>query len=190
MNKNLLEDYCNKGLSSYEISRRTNKSKTTVRYWLKKFELRTTPNYFWTENELRESVKKTNSIHDCLLHMNKNTSTGSYNSFRRNIAKYNIDISHFNGKKIGRKKIPNFALFLENSTISRSVIKRRLISDNLIIYECFKCKNTGEWNNNKLTLILDHINGIRNDNRLFNLRFVCPNCNSQLETHCVGNKDT
>lgn len=40
----------------------------------------------------------------------------------------------------------------------------------------------------KVVLILDHINGINNDNRLENLRFACPNCNSQLKTHCQGSK--
>lgn len=35
-----------------------------------------------------------------------------------------------------------------------------------------------------MSLILDHINGVYNDNRLENLRIVCPNCNATLETHC------
>lgn len=34
---------------------------------------------------------------------------------------------------------------------------------------------------------MDHINGINTDNRLENLRIVCPNCHSQTETYCVGN---
>ena len=39
-----------------------------------------------------------------------------------------------------------------------------------------------------MILIIDHINGVWNDNRIENLRLVCPNCNSQLETHCGKNK--
>lgn len=35
-----------------------------------------------------------------------------------------------------------------------------------------------------MSLILDHINGVRDDNRLENLRIVCPNCNATLDTHC------
>lgn len=37
-------------------------------------------------------------------------------------------------------------------------------------------------------MILDHINGVSNDHRKENLRMVCPNCNSQLETHCGRNR--
>lgn len=38
-----------------------------------------------------------------------------------------------------------------------------------------------------MSLILDHINGIYNDNRIENLRIVCPNCNATLDTHCGKN---
>jgi hypothetical protein len=36
-----------------------------------------------------------------------------------------------------------------------------------------------------MALILDHINGVPDDNRLENLRIVCPNCAATLETHCA-----
>jgi hypothetical protein len=39
-----------------------------------------------------------------------------------------------------------------------------------------------------LSLILDHINGVNNDNRIENIRIVCPNCNATLDTHCGKNK--
>ena len=35
-----------------------------------------------------------------------------------------------------------------------------------------------------MALILDHINGVPDDNRLENLRIVCPNCAATFETHC------
>lgn len=52
---------------------------------------------------------------------------------------------------------------------------------------CFHTQSL-EWNGKPLPLILDHKNGVNSDNRPKNLRFLCPNCDSQLETRAGGNK--
>lgn len=49
-------------------------------------------------------------------------------------------------------------------------------------YECEICKLKNVWENKPLSLQLDHINGTNSDNRLENLRWLCPNCHSQTET--------
>lgn len=146
---------------------------------------------------LENTVKDSKTINEVLVKLGKNSSSGAYKSFHKYIEKYNIDISHFltqeeifkntfiDGKI---KRYNNDVIFTENSLISRRTIKNRIIKDNLIKYECCFCKNKGNWMGKKITLILDHINGFNNDNRLDNLRFVCPNCNSTLETHCLGHK--
>ena len=97
------------------------------------------------------------------------------------------------GNKLASKKrvewaiqnltIPDEKVFCENATIARHHVKRKIIQRNLIPYECAECKNKGEWMGKPLPLILDHINGKNNDNRLHNLRFVCSNCDSQLPTY-------
>lgn len=77
---------------------------------------------------------------------------------------------------------------VKNSTYGRSHLRRRLIEDNIIPYQCSICKIDAIWNNKPMPLILDHINGINNDHRLENLRFVCSNCDSQLDTYKSKNK--
>jgi 5-methylcytosine-specific restriction endonuclease McrA len=49
-------------------------------------------------------------------------------------------------------------------------------------YFCVRCKNTGEWQGEKLSLEIDHIDGNRNNNVPSNLRFLCPNCHSLTPT--------
>ena len=49
------------------------------------------------------------------------------------------------------------------------------------------CGNNGTWNGKKLVLQLDHINGNNKDQRLMNLRFLCPNCHAQTDTFCGKN---
>jgi hypothetical protein len=49
---------------------------------------------------------------------------------------------------------------------------------------CELCGQDETWNGRRIGLIIDHINGVRNDHRLSNLRIVCPNCAAGLDTHC------
>lgn len=88
------------------------------------------------------------------------------------------------GKRTGpRSKTPLSEVMVENSTYARHALKRRLIDDKVIGYECKICGLGPEWNGKPMPLILDHINGINNDNRKENLRFVCSNCDTQLPTY-------
>jgi hypothetical protein len=151
------------------------------------------------EKEILEKiVKESDTIHSVLTKLGKNTSSGSYKLFHRKIKKYGIDISHFitDRKEITKKlyndgklkKVSNTDMFVVDSQMNRHAVKNRIINENLIKYECCMCSNDGNWNGHKISLILDHKNGVNNDNRLENLRFVCPNCNATLDTHCKGSK--
>lgn len=151
----------------------------------------------YTKESLIEVVSTSKTIREVLLSFNRNDSAASYKQLNKLIKEWDINIKHFLSRSEITKKMFNDGklkklndgdIFVINSSTSRATVKQRLIQCELIKYECYNCGNKGEWLGEKMTLILDHINGVNNDNRLVNLRFVCPNCNSQLKTHCMGSK--
>lgn len=87
-----------------------------------------------------------------------------------------------------KRLIPTEKILVENSTYARHLLKKRILKENLLEYRCDCCGLSDSWNNKKLVLQLDHINGINNDHRLNNLRFVCPNCHSQQDTYAAKNR--
>ena len=84
--------------------------------------------------------------------------------------------------------IPIEEILVKDSTYSRSRLKQRLIEANLLPQRCAICNSPPEWRSHPMVLVLDHVNGDPKDNRLFNLRLLCPNCNSQTRTFCGKNK--
>ncbi len=104
-------------------------------------------------------------------------------------------VSWNTGKKVGRpqhwdKKFPDNEIFVEGSTYPRHSLKERIRRKELIEYRCSICGIEPVWNGKPMPLILDHINGVNNDNRLENLRFVCSNCDTQLSTYKSKNRRT
>lgn len=87
-------------------------------------------------------------------------------------------------------RVPTVALdthLVVNSSYSRTLLKHRLLEEQRLPYHCAICSLAPEWQNQPLVLVLDHINGVSNDNRIENLRFLCPNCNSQQATFAGRN---
>lgn len=96
-----------------------------------------------------------------------------------------ISISHFCAAR--NRELNSKDIFKKDSVNRHSTVKNRILREELIPYQCAICKIGPIWNNAKLTIQLDHINGDSSDNRLENLRFLCPNCHSQTDTYCSRN---
>ena len=89
----------------------------------------------------------------------------------------------------GKILTPNEEVFKEESHYSNEMVKQRIVSQGMLEYRCIKC-GIDKWQGETIVLDLDHINGDNLDNRLENLRFLCPNCHSQTDTYKGRNKNT
>lgn len=88
----------------------------------------------------------------------------------------------------GKTLTPNSKIFTKNSYYSNEMVKQRIVKDNLLDYHCNNC-GIDSWQGETIVLDLDHINGNNRDNRLENLRYLCPNCHSQTDTYKGRNKN-
>jgi len=138
------------------------------------------------KEDLVQIVKDSKNYGEILQHFGLKNIGGNKDTLEGRLKFDNIEFVPVKNKSNSRSyiRIPIEELLVENSNYCRGHLKKRLIEEGLLEYKCSKCNNVGEWLNKKLVLVLDHINGIRDDNRLKNLRFLCPNCNSQEETFC------
>lgn len=137
------------------------------------------------KEELEQLVKTSNSFSEILRKQNKSVSGTAVKILKDKLDNYEIPYLFLNEIDIS-KKIPLHEILVENRPYNSSDLKKRLVKEGLKEDKCELCGCSNKWNGKPLILQLDHINGNHSDNRLENLRIVCPNCHSQTET--FGNK--
>ena len=134
----------------------------------------------YNQEEIQQIVQISTSFKDFArkIGYTNNPSGATIKSLKEKLQSY--DTSHFQKQDQIERNVEN--IFTENSTASQNTLRRWFLKEEYQPYICSICGQLPIWNNKELTLILDHINECNNDNRLENLRWVCPNCNQQLET--------
>lgn len=107
----------------------------------------------------------------------------NHHTARERIHHLGVNTAHFDPKKrTWRQGQPLSQVLVEEGSLGPTHLKRRLLKAGVLIEVCVLCGQGPFWQGIKLMLVLDHINGKRRDNRLENLRLLCPNCNSQQPT--------
>ena len=79
------------------------------------------------------------------------------------------------------KKYDDYILTFRKTEIKDDILRAYLLENNLLQHFCRICHQSPTWNKKPLDLVLDRINNRSNDNRIENLRFICPNCLSQIK---------
>ncbi|MCA2175485.1 hypothetical protein LDL08_04735 [Nonomuraea glycinis] len=141
----------------------------------------------YTQEMLTEAAAGARSVADVLRYLGIRWAGGSHAHISRRLKHFNIDTSHFVGQAHGRgRRSPAVRSYQEILVVrppdairEKAPVLRRALCEAGVSYACSGCSIDGTWQGKALTLHVDHINGGWLDNRMVNLRFLCPNCHSQ-----------
>lgn len=144
----------------------------------------------WTEKQLRDAVKSSFSYRQVIAKLGLVAAGGNYDQIKKYVSEYNINIKHFKGRGwnkgltgIGTPRLSLEKILVKGSYFQSFKLKKRLFAAGLKPEHCEQCQWSQKTEDGYLPLELDHINGDRHDNRIENLRVLCPNCHSLTSTH-------
>lgn len=144
----------------------------------------------FTVTELKFAVAASTSIAAAARRLGVKPGTTAYRHLRALIAEYDLDTSHFLGQGWARglsglrpgTSMPLEHLLVKGRRCTTSSLKERLIREGIKADRCEQCLGD-TWRGNSMPLELDHINGDSDDNRLENLRLLCPNCHALTDNY-------
>ncbi len=143
-----------------------------------------------------DAVRRNRSIAAVLRALGLRAAGSNYKMVHRRVRDLALDTSHWTGKAHLRGRTHEWAKRADLAIVLRrdseyrgatSALKKRLLLEGLLSPYCSTC-TLQTWMEQPLVLHLDHINGDPTDNRLQNLRLLCPNCHSQTLTYCGRNR--
>jgi hypothetical protein len=147
----------------------------------------------YDESEARRAVEESLSFAEALRRLGMRAAGGNHLTLKKYVRLWQIPTDHFDPlfaqrRALGRRSIkPLDEILVEDSNYSRGSLKKRLYAAGLKQRACELCGQGELWRGRRMALILDHVNGVATDNRLENLRIVCPNCAATFDTHCGRN---
>jgi len=152
---------------------------------------RSSPIWGISKDDFEKLVKKSISFKEIFDFFGLENKGSNYKTLGKRIEEEGIDVEHIKNNtdkyNYSKEKKPIEIYLVKNSTYHRGHLKRRLLNEGLLENKCYECGAEPKWRGKELVMVLDHINGVNNDNRLENLRMLCPNCNSQTDTFAGRN---
>lgn len=144
----------------------------------------------YNEDDVRLAVEQSFCMSDVLAIVGLSNHGNNYKTIKKIIERKQISTAHFDKAVVsGRnKKVYTYTeIFCEGSKYSRSSLGLAVKRFNVLPYVCVGCGNTGVWLDQPINLVVDHINGVNDDNRVENLRYLCYNCHSLTDTFAGRN---
>lgn len=150
----------------------------------------------WTDDALIQAVATCKSYRAVLRTVGLVPAGGNYVQVRRRTMELGLDTSHFTGKGWNKdnhsprlnRRIPIDEICIEGSYYQSYKLKKRLFEAGLKQPACELCGWAEKSKDGRIPVELDHVNGNHHDNRIENLRILCPNCHSLQPTHRGRNK--
>jgi hypothetical protein len=146
----------------------------------------------FTLAEFTDAVARSRTMTETLRTLGLRPAGGNFGTFRKYARLWNVSTEHFDPAAVARenrrargRRVALEDVMIEHSTYSRAHLKTRLLDDGMKQRRCEFCGQDERWRGQRMALILDHVNGVGDDNRLENLRILCPNCAATLDTHCA-----
>lgn len=144
----------------------------------------------WTILELKRAVRRSTSIRQVIKILGLVPAGGNYEQIKRAIKANKIDVKNITGKGWRKNKRFQFSPRIElvdilkkDTNFQSFKLKKRLFIENLKTPKCELCGWAEAALDGRIPVELDHVNGDRHDNRIENLRILCPNCHSLQSTH-------
>ena len=139
----------------------------------------------WKDEQLIDAIPKCKSFGEVASYLNMSRSTNTL--LKKRSIELKLDFSHFRISGYDPSPIEELLTNDRKYTYPSHKLKNRLLSEGLKEHKC-ECCGITEWNGKPAPIELDHINGNHHDNRLENLRILCPNCHAQTDTYRGKNK--
>lgn len=154
----------------------------------------------YTKEWLEQLCAESYSLAEVLRKAGRKQAGGNQAILKKKIAEFEIDTSHFTGQlwnkgktkevderinqnSLNKEKYALEEVFCKNSPVTQKVLRGYVERHHVIDYKCQFCGCDGQWLNTKIALEIDHINGDNGDNRIENLRYLCPNCHATTDTY-------
>lgn len=149
----------------------------------------------YSDEKLKMLVAESISLAEVLRKLDLRPAGGNYDLLKNRIKELDLDTAHFTGKfslrgkrnPVVRRRTLEEILVKDSTFVSTNNLRKRLLNEGIFEHRCVSCGLT-EWLTQPIPLEIDHINGDRRDNRLDNLRLLCPNCHALTATYRGKNK--